>query len=67
MQQENIETGLIDPGSRGRTAPIESFYGKLRDECLSLEGFRSRTEARVVIENWRRHYNAVRPHSSLTT
>jgi hypothetical protein len=43
----------------------ESFNGKFRDECLSLEWFRSRAEARVVIENWRRHYNAVRPHSSL--
>jgi transposase InsO family protein len=42
-----------------------SFNGKLRDECLSLEWFRSRAEARIVIENWRRHYNAVRPHSSL--
>ena len=37
----------------------ESFNGKLRDECLSLEWFRSRAEARVVIENWRRHYNTV--------
>ena len=43
----------------------ESFNGKLRDECLSLEWFRSRAEAAVVIETWRRHYNAVRPHSSL--
>ena len=37
----------------------------LRDECLSLEWFRSRLEARVIIEQWRRHYNEVRPHSSL--
>ncbi|WP_175762800.1 integrase core domain-containing protein, partial [Burkholderia anthina] len=36
-----------------------------RDECLSLEWFRTRTEAKVVIEQWRRHYNAIRPHSSL--
>jgi hypothetical protein len=34
-------------------------------ECLSLEWFRSRAEAKVVIETWRQHYNAVRPHSSL--
>ena len=34
-------------------------------ECLSLEWFRSRAEARVVIEQWRQHFNAVRPHSSL--
>jgi Integrase core domain len=43
----------------------ESFNGKFRDECLSLEWFRSRAEAKVVIETWRRHYNEVRPHSSL--
>ncbi|BCQ58030.1 hypothetical protein BLKGLAD_70920 (plasmid) [Burkholderia gladioli pv. gladioli] len=43
----------------------ESFNGKFRDECLSLEWFRTRTEAKVVIEQWRRHYNAIRPHSSL--
>ena len=42
-----------------------SLNGKLRDECLSLEWFRSRPEAVVVIETWRRHYNEVRPHSSL--
>ena len=65
MQQEHIDTALIDPGKPWQNGADESFNGKLRDECLSLEWFRSRTEARVVIENWRRHYNAVRPHSSL--
>ena len=40
-------------------------HGKFRDECLSMEWFRSRAEARVLIEIWRRHYNDVRPHSSL--
>jgi putative transposase len=43
----------------------ESFNGKLRDEYLSLQWFRNRVEARVGIEQWRRHYNEVRPHSSL--
>lgn len=38
---------------------------KFRDECLSLEWFRSRAEAAVVIETWRRHFNTVRPHSSI--
>ncbi len=51
------------PAASAPTA--ESFNGKFRDERLSLEWFRSREEARVVIETWRRHYNAVRPHSSL--
>ncbi len=43
----------------------ESFNGKFRDEYLSLHWFRHRVEARVGIEQWRRHYNEVRPHSSL--
>ena len=63
--QAGIGTALIDPGKPWQNGTDESFNGRLRDECLSLEWFRSRDEARVVIETWRRHYNAVRPHSSL--
>jgi putative transposase len=65
LAAEGIETAHIDPGKPWQNGADESFNGKLRDECLSLEWFRSRAEARVVIENWRRHYNAIRPHSSL--
>jgi putative transposase len=43
----------------------ESFNGRVRDECLTLEWLRKRRGAKVIIETWRRHYNAVRPHSSL--
>ena len=43
----------------------ESFNGTLRDECLSIEWFRFRAEAEVVMETWQQHYNDVRPHSSL--
>jgi putative transposase len=60
-----IQTAHIDPGKPWQNGTDESFNGKLRDECLSAEWFRSRAEARVLIESWRRHYNAVRPHSSL--
>lgn len=60
-----IGTALIEPGKPWQNGTDESFNGRLRDECLSLEWFRSRDEARIVIEAWRRHYNAVRPHSSL--
>jgi putative transposase len=63
--ESNIETALSDPGKPWQNGTDESFNGRLRDECLSLEWFRSRHEARVVIETWRRHYNEVRPHSSL--
>src|SRR5882757_7179182 len=62
---QGIETSLIDPGKPWQNGTTESFNGKFRDECLSLEWFRSRAEAKVVIEAWRRHYNQVRPHSSL--
>ena len=51
--------------SAARSGTNESFNGRFRDECLSVEWFRSRAEAAVVIEIWRRHYNAVRPHSSI--
>ncbi len=62
---EGIELALIDPGRPWQNGVDESFNGKFRDECLSLEWFRNRVEAKVVIEQWRRHYNEVRPHSSL--
>lgn len=66
LLQSNIGTALIDPGKPWQNGADESFNGKFRDECLSLEWFRNRTEAKIVIENWRRHYNEVRPHSSLS-
>ena len=44
---------------------VESFNGKLRDELLDREIFYTVTEARVLIERWRREYNTVRPHSAL--
>jgi len=60
-----IDTALNDPGKPWQNGADESFNGKFRDECLNLEYFRSRAEAKAVIESWRQHYNAVRPHSSL--
>jgi putative transposase len=60
-----IDTALIDPGKPWQNGTDESFNGKFRDECLNVEWFRTRAEATIVIEQWRRHYNAVRPHSSL--
>jgi putative transposase len=43
----------------------ESFNGKFRDECLGMHWFKNRLDAKVVIEDWRKEYKAVRPHSSL--
>lgn len=60
-----IETAFIDPGKPWQNGVDESFNGKFRHEHLSLQWFRHRVEAQVAIEQWRRHYNEVRPHSSL--
>ena len=58
-------TAYIEPGSPWENGYVESFNGKLRDELLNGEIFYSLKEAQIMIETWRRHYNAVRPHSSL--
>jgi len=59
------ETLFIEPGSPWENGYNESFNGKLRDELLNGEIFYTLKEAKVLIEQWRRHYNTVRPHSSL--
>src|SRR5258706_15356374 len=58
-------TAFIDPGKPWQNGADESFNGKFRDQHLSLQWFRNRLDAKVSIEQWRRHYNEVRPHSSL--
>jgi len=63
--KESLQLALIEPGKPWQNGTNESFNGKFRDECLSMEWFRHRLEAKVVIEDWRTHYNNVRPHSSL--
>ncbi|MEJ0094953.1 MAG: IS3 family transposase [Methylocella sp.] len=59
------KTAYIMPGSPWENGYCESFNSKLRDELLNGEIFYTLKEAKVVIERWRRHYNTVRPHSSL--
>ena len=65
IAEVGAKTAYIEPGSPWENGYCESFNGKLRDELLNGEIFYTLKEARIVIENWRRHYNAVRPHSSL--
>lgn len=65
VTEQAIELALIDPGKPWQNGTTESFNGKFRDECLAMEWFRNRIEAKIVIEDWRQHYNSVRPHSSL--
>jgi putative transposase len=60
-----VGTLFIEPGSPWENGYCGSFNGKLRDELLDREIFCSLREAQVLIEAWRRHYNAVRPHSAL--
>jgi putative transposase len=60
-----VRTLYIEPGSPWENGYNESFNGKLRDELLNGEIFYTLAEARILIERWRRHYNTVRPHSSL--
>jgi putative transposase len=65
LERVGVKTLYIEPASPWENGYIESFNGKLRDELLNLEVFDTVLEARVLCERWRRHYNAVRPHSSL--
>ena len=65
LLQAHIDTACIDPGKPWQNGSNESFNGKLRDECLSMEWFRNRIDAKIVIEEFRRQYNEIRPHSSL--
>ena len=60
-----VKTLFIEPGSPWENGYCESFNSKLRDELLAGEQFSALYEPKVLIEQWRRHYNAVRPHSSL--
>ena len=65
LTQVGAKTLYIAPGSPWENGYCESFNGKLRDELLNGEIFYSLNEAKIVIEQWRKHYNTIRPHSSL--
>lgn len=65
LRDLGVKTLYIEPGSPWENGYIESFNGKLRDELLNVEIFTTLFEARVLIENWRKDYNQIRPHSAL--
>ena len=65
QKEQKIRWEYIEPGKPQQNGNIESFNGKLRDECLNENWFPSLNEAKRVIEKWREHYNTERPHSSL--
>lgn len=63
--RKGVKLNFIRPGKPIENAYIESFNGRFRDECLNTNWFLSLKHAREVIEEWRKDYNEVRPHSSL--
>jgi putative transposase len=63
--ERRIDLVHIRPGKPIENAHVESFNGRLREECLNVSWFRNLFDARRQIETWRGHYNADRPHSSL--
>jgi putative transposase len=65
LREHQIKTIYIDPGSPWQNGFVESFHGRFRDECLNREQLWTLTEARVVVEDYRREYNQRRPHSRL--
>jgi transposase InsO family protein len=65
LSRLDVKPLFIEPGSPWENGYIESFNGKMRDELLVGEIFYSITEAQVIIEQWRWHYNQIRPHSAL--
>lgn len=65
LAKVGVKTLYIEPGSPWENGYVESFNGKLRDELLRGEIFYTLTEAKVLIEAWRTHYNTKRPHSAL--
>ena len=65
LKDNEIKTFYIDPGSPWQNGYIESFHSRFRDECLDREVLLNLREARVVIDDWRQHYNRERPHSRL--
>lgn len=63
--RRGIRQEFIDPGKPSQNGYLESFNGKLRDECLNENWFVSLDDARETVESWRTFYNELRPHSAL--
>ena len=63
--ERGVVLRLIEPGKPNQNAYIESFNGRLRDECLNEHWFQNVLHARTVIETWRREYNEERPKKAL--
>ncbi len=64
-QRHGVKLHFIQPGKPTQNAFIESFNARFRDGCLNQHWFKDLHDARSIISIWRKHYNEVRPHSSL--
>ena len=65
VQETGVAWHYIQPGKPQQNAFVESFNGRLRDECLNETAFSSLSEARSLLAEWQSDYNHVRPHSAL--
>jgi len=65
LQDQRVRTAYIEPGKPWQNGVNESFFDKLRDECLNREWFHHLWEARITLKAFRQYYNEQRPHSSL--
>ncbi|NRA67506.1 MAG: transposase family protein, partial [Pseudobacteriovorax sp.] len=65
FRENDVSPWFCSPGNKNENAFIESFNGRLRDECLNMEWFKGLKEARYLIEQWRYKYNYERPHTSI--
>jgi len=65
LTEANIDTAYIDPGKPWLNGMNESFNGKFRDECLNMQWFKTRVDAKILIEDLRRQFNEIPPHSAL--
>lgn len=64
-EEKKVMLVHIQPGRPMQNGHVESFHGRLRDECLNAHWFRTLNDVRATLENWRREYNCERPHSGL--
>lgn len=63
--ERGVQLRFIEPGKPVQNAFVESFHGRLRDECLNRHWFIGLNDARSIVERWRQDYNQTRPHSAL--
>jgi len=64
-EERKISLVHIQPGRPMQNGHVESFHGRLRDECLNVSWFRTLNDVRWTVDRWRHEYNCERPHSSL--